>query len=172
MAKIKDMSKVYREAIETLNEMRMEDSDMIGIFFLGTQLCIGKTRIYAKLATARLRIAEMFVESPNMRYPDQYFKYRYKEGTPKYKAAEDQYKKDTIKYEEAKKVCRQKGKDLVTKLEESGMLEFRKLGDRSPKFPHNKTGIDKEQADRLSSMLDASDDEMVNLAITILKEMK
>ncbi len=124
----------YQEAIELLNDLRMEDAEQWGLFFLGTQIYIGKTRVYASYQKANNRLQD-YLGGGHL--------YR----TPK----------------EAK---------LVKKLEESGMLEIRKIGDRSPKFPRNKVGLEAGQAERLESMLDASDDEMVNLAITVLQAIK
>ncbi len=165
----------YKEAIETINEIRMYDKDMWGVFFLGTQLAIGKTRIYANKGTATKRIVDILDSGPQVSaYMNQPYMYS-RPGDVGYARNKDKYDQDMIKYtawekkyKESVKKSRDKAKEIVVKLEESGMLEFRQLGDRTPKFPRNKVGIDKEQAERFEKMLDASDEEMVNLAITAL----
>lgn len=130
--------KDYEEAITDLNEIRNYDKDKWGIFFLGTQVILGQTRIYVHEGTARARVRGVL----EMCYYD-----------------EKKKNKEKLRVQE-----------LVNELEKSGMLEIRKLGDRSPKFPHN--AFDKEQADKFSKMLDASDSEMVNLAISVIESAK
>lgn len=123
---------MYENVVKRLNEYRMRDADMYGIFFMGTQLAIGKTRIYKKKGAARNRIADLFGY-----YGDKGTKEDYKE--------------------------------VIDILEEKKFLEYRKLGDRTPKFPNEV--VEPEQVKRFEEMLDASDNEMVTLAITILGEL-
>lgn len=123
----------YKEAIESLNRLRLEDADSWGIYFLGTQIFIGNTRVYTSEAKANNRLQDYLGNDYLSR----------NSSTEK----------------------------LVNKLLESGMLEFRKTGDRSPKFPYNIRNLEKEQADKFTKMLDASDEEMCSLAITILEAL-
>lgn len=122
-------------AIIYLNKLRQEDAENWGLFFLGTQIYIGKTRVYASEGRARLRLQDELggshLSGRNL-----------------------------------------SSKKLMEELEKSGMLEIRKIGDRSDKFPRNLTNLDKDQVERLEKMLDASDSEMVNLAIAVLDGMK
>jgi hypothetical protein len=128
----KKLEKRYKEVIEYLNEMRQEDADQWGVFFLGTQIYMGKTRVYKSFNNGKKRLVDQ-LES----YTDK--------------------REDIVA--------------IVDKLIESKMVEIRQIGDRSPKFPNNVEGVDPSQAKRFEEMLDAADDEMVNLAITILEAM-
>lgn len=137
MGKTKTLSKeeIINDIIEVLDECRKEDADMYGIFFLGSQLAIGTTRLYQKYGTARRRIISHIL------------------GWNEDKA--------TVKQRE----------DCIDEMIKSGMIEIRKLSDRSPRFPHNKME-DKEMANKLASMLDATDEELSKMAISILQNMK
>lgn len=127
----KQKEKLYKDMVQGLNDIRQDDAEDWGIFFLGTQLFIGNTRVYKAENRARLRLADAFT------------------GYGRAK------KEDVI--------------EIIGHMEKSKMLEFRQIGDRSPKFPRN--AVEPDQAKRFEEMLDASDDEMVNLAITILSEL-
>ena len=153
-------NKQYQQAIEKLNSTRNYHRDKWAIFFLGSQLSMGKTRIYASRGTALKRIVDEIAPYPvQVPYP-RFTNYK-----------DPAYTEFREKQDKENKLARQKGKDIAEKLIESKMLEIRKLGDRSPRFPHNVADLPKEQADRLVQMLDAPDKEMVNLAITVLQNM-
>lgn len=119
----------YKEAVEYFNELRQEDANSWGVYFLGTQVYMGKTRVYSTENTARARIVREL----------------------SWNSDKEQIKK------------------VVKRLEDSGMLEIRKVGDRSPKFPRNVKSVESDQAERLENMLDATDQEMVKLAVVILE---
>lgn len=131
----KKQEEEFQNIIEALNELRQEDAEQWGLFFLGTQIYIGKTRVYASQDRARLRLQD-YVGGGHLSGRDA------------------------------------NTRSIVERLEESGMLEIRKIGDRSPKFPRNIDNVGKEQAKKFEQMLDASDSEMVNLAIVILQGIK
>lgn len=137
MGKTKTISKeeIVNEVIEILDECRKDDGDMYGLFFLGSQLAIGKTRLYQKYGTARRRLID------------------YVSG-----------------WREEEKIVEQREK-CVDEMIESGIIEIRKLSDRSPRFPYNKME-DKEMATKLAAMLDAPDEELSKMAINILQNMK
>ena len=127
----------YKEAIEWFDDLRKSDANAWGVFFLGTQVFMGKTRVYATDKTARARVVY------------ELDKFNWRNRTDK---------------EQLKKV--------VQKMEQSGMLEIRKIGDRSPKFHRNVRNVETDQVEKFEAMLDASDEEMVKLAITILDQLK
>jgi succinate dehydrogenase flavin-adding protein (antitoxin of CptAB toxin-antitoxin module) len=122
----------YEEAIEQLNEVRGWDGEKWGVYFLGTQLTMGKTRVYASYGTAKRRVTE---EIHNW----------------------NSDKDET--------------KAVIQHLEDSGLLEIKQLSHRGPKFPRNIKGLDEYAIKRFETMLDADDSDMVNLGITILKEL-
>lgn len=61
---------------------------------------------------------------------------------------------------------------IISRLESYKMLEFRQLGDLSPMFPYNVANVTKEQADKFKAMIDSPDNEMMDLALTILEEIQ
>jgi hypothetical protein len=137
MGKVKNISKeeTINDIIETLDECRKEDANMYGLFFLGSQLAIGSTRLYQKYGTARRRLID------------------YVSG-----------------WHEGEELAGQR-EQCIDEMIESGIIEIRKLGDRSARFPHNKME-DKEMATKLAAMLDAPDEELSKMAINILQNMK
>ena len=137
MGKTKTISKeeIVSDVIETLDECRKQDADMFGLFFLGSQLAIGKTRLYQKYGTARRRLIE-YVSGWN-----------------------------------AKGEIAGQREKCVDEMIESGLIQIRKLSDRTPRFPYNKME-DKEMATKLAAMLDAPDEELSKMAINILQNMK
>lgn len=130
----------YKLVVDCLNIYRERSKDKYGIFFLGVQLDIGKTKLYRHYHTAKRKVVEQTIWH-----------------LPASTATSNLYK------------C---GEEVIDKLEKSGLLEIKKLGDRSARFPYNLTEISKEQADKFVSMLDASDREIVNMAVTILEKIK
>lgn len=167
----------YKQALEHLNDYRQQDADRWGIFFLGTQVYLGNTRVYVQYKTARLRIISEFKNSPSKPYPPyDYSYYQVNDGEKvkqkkEFEAKMKKYKIEEEKYKLAYAKDKKRAEKVVDDLESTGMLEIRKIGDRSPKFPHNKKEISTEQADKFTQMLDASDQEMVKLAITILEKI-
>lgn len=163
----------YKQALEHLNRYRQMDADRWGIFFLGTQVFLGNTRVYASEKTARIRIMSEFKEAIGKPYRPYHYTFGLKSHASelKYQRELKKYNEDMKVYEEKNKKLKESAKKVITDLESTGMLEIRRIGDRSPKFPFNKPNIDKEQAEKFSKMLDASDKEMVNLAITILEKI-
>lgn len=133
MGKTKTLTKeeIISDIIEDLDYCRKEDADMYGVFFLGSQLAIGTTKIYQKYGTARRRLID-------------YVRQR-----------------ETLEQTE----------ECIDEMIQSGMIEIRKLSDRSPRFPHNKME-DKEMATKLAAMLDAPDEELSKMAVSILQNMK
>ena len=144
------------------------DANKWGLFFLGVQLFMGHSRVYASEKTARRRIMEEIKEHIWKPYPPQQYYFtkasEYEKELAKYEVDKKKYDKDYLKSKTA-------AEKIMKDLETTGMLEIRKIGDRSPKFPFNKPNIEKEQAEKFSKMLDASDKEMVDLAISILEKI-
>lgn len=138
MTRLKPEYKVTLEsAIQDLNDCRLYDGDKWGVFFLGTLITMGPTKVYASYNSAKKRVV------------DEVRPYSVGIGTT-YKQA----------------------KEVIDELECMGFIEIRQLTQRGPMFPRNIKDISPEQAERFEKMLDAPDEEMVNLAITILKEIR
>lgn len=62
-------------------------------------------------------------------------------------------------------------KASIDKLIELKIIEIRTALDRSPGFPYNIEGVDKEQGDKFMDMLRSSDEELTVLAVEILKSL-
>jgi len=140
--------KIYEQVVKRLNDIRNMDRRKWGIFFLGSQLCLGQKRIYVHRKVARKRIMENIMWSVIERTKEHPY------GIPV-----------------SLQVKIERANNIIDELEKSGVLEFRKIGDRGAKFPKNIKGIDLAQAEKFEKMLDAPDDEMCKLAITVLENI-
>jgi hypothetical protein len=147
----------HKEVLEWLNDIKRKDAKKCGIFYLGSQLAIGQTRLYAHVGTARRRVID-YIRGQIQWYNSS--------SKPTFTAS------SLVDYATQRATWEADAVRVVSDLEASGMLEFRKLGDRSPIFPYNVASISKEQADRFSKMLDAPDNEMVSLAMTMLESIQ
>lgn len=135
----------YEEAVKALDQVRKRDGNKWGIFFLGTQLAIGQTRLYAQRGTAENRVKDyLAVQWRSLQY----------RKTGKWELSPPAFD------------------EIFKQIKDSGLLEIRKLSDRSPRFPYNMEQIDKETADKFAKMMDSPDEEMVNLAVTTLENLK
>jgi hypothetical protein len=133
----------YQSVIKVLANTKSRESKRWATYFLGVQLAVGNTKLYAAKGKAKRILIDRV-------------KYSLDFG-PVHRDREELYKDASV---------------IIEELERKGLLEFRQLDDRSPRFPYNISGISKEQQDKLAAMLDASDMEMTQLAIKILQELK
>lgn len=146
----------YEDVIKRIEEIRNFDSNMWSLYFLGTQICIGKSRIYVHEGMARRKFLEDMID--NLWWEHQNASWR--NGT------------SIRNYTDFRKEVKNEVEPLIKEMERVGILEFRKLGDRSPRFPWNVNYLEKEQADKFAKMIDSGDQEMKNLARIMLEQLK
>lgn len=143
----------YEELLEMISNKKKRDSKMWSLYFLGSQVCMGDKRIYVRQGTGRNTLLKNFVNTLH-------WKNTLGSVSMTYQQRRDEMVRISKNVEA-----------LIKDMENTGIIEFRQLGDRSPRFPYNVKGISKEQQDKFVKMMDSDDSEMAKLAIVMLEEI-